>query len=115
MLILTAFWVTFTLTFLERDSDLDANYLDITDMIFDIFFILDIFVNFVSAYYDEKNILITEKKHIYKHYIKGWFIIDALSIIPIFINSVNNLKLFRLLRLPRIYKLQKIIKVTTNS
>lgn len=46
------------------------------DYFVDAMFILDIIVNFFSAYYDSENNLILDNKKIALKYLKGWFIID---------------------------------------
>jgi hypothetical protein len=48
----------------------------------DAFFLLDIFVNFNSAFYDEEYIIVESRKVIAREYLQSWFIIDILSIIP---------------------------------
>lgn len=44
------------------------------------FFMADILINFFSAYYDEDNVLVTNNIYIAKNYLKGWFLIDVLSV-----------------------------------
>ena len=43
---------------------------------------MDIFVSFVSAYYDEDNVLVTNNRYIAVEYFKGWFLIDVVSVVP---------------------------------
>ena len=93
------------------------------ELIIDIIFGADIIVNFLTAYYDEKNILITSPSKIAKKYLKTWFIIDLISMYNFFllincrvpfqmiINSGQYSKSFRLLRLPRLYKLLKVLRL----
>lgn len=90
----------------------------IADTFFDLIFITDIVLNFLTAYEDENGELVTEKKKIFKTYIKSWFIIDLISSIPItlisrFLNDsgLNNMKLIKLSRLPRLYRLLRLIKL----
>ena len=45
----------------------------------DIYFILDIFVNFLSAFYEEPDLragFVTDLKRIAYAYMRGWFVID---------------------------------------
>ena len=51
-------------------------------MIIDCFFVIDIFVIFNSAFYDEETELIEDRKKIAKNYLNGWFTIDLLAIVP---------------------------------
>ena len=53
------------------------------EYIMNIVFGLDILVSLLSAYYDEDNVLVTSNKYIAVEYLKGWFLIDVISVIPI--------------------------------
>lgn len=48
----------------------------------DIMFLIDIFINFNTAYQDEDFITVDDRKSIAKTYLSGWFLMDALSIFP---------------------------------
>ena len=74
-LVFTAIYVPVRLAFLEKVS---ITFL-VFEYIIDAIFILDIFFNFISAYYDEDHNLMTKKKQIAKNYLRGWFIIDLLA------------------------------------
>ena len=100
----------------------------IFDWIINGIFIIDLFVNCFSAYFDQNDNLITDKKvkllqftavkilkqqKIFKEYLKGWFFIDVASIIPFdyFFQSSNQYhQLLRISRLPRLYKLFRVAK-----
>jgi hypothetical protein len=75
------------------------------DYIGDVFFWLDLGLNFVTPYFDD-GFLITDDKRIAQHYLKGYFTIDLLSTIPL--DSVDFV-VWRhaLLRLPRLLRLVK--------
>lgn len=45
-------------------------------------FLIDIFINFLSAFQDDDHVLIDNPKAIACNYATGWFIIDAVSIFP---------------------------------
>jgi len=45
-------------------------------------FAVDIVVNFFSSYFDKEDNLIYDKKTIALNYMKGWFLIDVVSILP---------------------------------
>ena len=49
----------------------------------DLYFLLDLFVNFRTAYFDSNGHIITDNRTIAKRYLKTWFIIDFSSCIPI--------------------------------
>lgn len=56
-------------------------YMDIT---IDFLFIFDVFMNFFTAIEDEDNgELITSRHKIVMAYVKSWFLIDAMSSVPI--------------------------------
>lgn len=89
------------------------------DVVFDLFFLCDLFVNFLSAYEDDHKKIIDEPKRIAKEYLQGWFLIDFVAVLPIsyFLSTDTNSsgngynKLLRLLRLPRLYRLLRLLKL----
>ena len=92
----------------------------ITNYIIDILFFFDIIINFNSVIQDTQFNYISDRKEIAKIYLKGWFIVDVVSIFPFdLIISIlaqdeegavasNN----ELVRIARIGKLYKLIKIT---
>lgn len=98
----------------------------ITNLIIDIFFITDIFVSFFSATENEYNEVTDDRKKIAIEYIKGWFTIDLLSIIPFDLftsggqgSDVNNIvriaKFGRLYKLIKLTKLLRLIRIIKNQ
>jgi hypothetical protein len=85
----------------------------------DIWFILEIILNFFTGYY-EKGILIMERKKIFKNYMKGWFFADLISSIPTsFFDIISedesydvfkSAKLLRILRMAKYARLLRIIR-----
>ena len=51
------------------------------DTIIDVFFLLDILINFNTGYY-KKGVLIMNRKDIIVNYLKTWFILDLLASFP---------------------------------
>ena len=92
--------------------------------IIEAFFIVFIIIQFFHEYQDPTTFLIVKDfKHIALRYIKGWFIIDLLSIIPfqLFIKSTDTnlkyLKMIRFLRLPKFIQtidVQRFDKLATS-
>ena len=85
----------------------------------DALFFIDMFVNFFLGYFDEHGQWEFDNKKIAFHYLKGWFIVDFLSVIPFdFIadtsgsDTVENLKILRLVRLLRLIKLARVIRAS---
>ena len=92
----------------------------------DIFFLIDIILNFRTGYYGLDGILVFSFGPIATRYLKSWFMVDFLSTVPIdlivnyLIDTENasslksfklarTFRLFRLLKLVRLLKLQKIL------
>ena len=55
--------------------------LTLLDRIQVIFFLIDILLNFHTAYYED-GVLIFDRSKVTKHYLKGWFIADLLASLP---------------------------------
>lgn len=49
----------------------------------DILFLIDIFVNFNTAIYDDDMEVIEDRGTIARNYLSGWFIIDLVAILPL--------------------------------
>jgi hypothetical protein len=96
------------------------------DVLVDIYFLIDLLINFRLAYYITNDPLRTgeletDKKAIVHHYLRGWFTIDLLSVLPIkyvYIvaqggtSSVSNVtKTFRLFRLFKMLQVTKIMRI----
>jgi hypothetical protein len=76
-----------------------------------LFLVLDIFLTFLTSYYDEYNQLKTRFKEIAYNYLSGWFFVDLASSVPIdYIlfeiygsASISPNRILRLLRMPRTF------------
>lgn len=85
----------------------------------DVMFGIDIMVNFVSQINNEDGVAVTSRKGIAARYLRGWFLIDLLSTIPVdlFVSifgdgtAAASFKLLRVLRLARLLKLVRLIKL----
>ena len=99
-------------------TPLRATFLDnesvawfIVEGVIDCVFTLDIIFTFFSAYYNKIEELISTHREIACGYLKTWFIIDILSILPLqFIFKSNGNSFGKLARLPRIYQIIKTTK-----
>jgi CRP-like cAMP-binding protein/voltage-gated potassium channel Kch len=104
----------------------------IFDCFTDLLFFIDICLNFNTGYLDEMELLVTDRKLIVAHYLRGWFPIDLVSTVPIdliaegimgsgggsnlaSLKLVRIIRMFRLLKLARLKKLAKIWKKMTQS
>ena len=94
---------------------------EIMNTVTDFLFGIDIIVNFNSVYYDGDMNLINNRLEIAKNYIKGWFAIDCLAIIPfdkILISSTmkgSNANMSNVARLAKIGRLYKLVKPCCSS
>ena len=106
-------------------EDSEETSLEIVDYFTDMLFIVDIFINFLTAYESDDGEIVYHKKKIAKNYLKGWFWIDFISSFPVqFIfmffkntnfnkyTSFNNLiKISKLSKISRLTKLKKLLRV----
>jgi len=53
------------------------------DLVVDVWFVLDIFVNFRTAFRDESDVLTIDSKIIVRRYMRGWFCVDLVSCLPV--------------------------------
>eukprot|EP00350_Pseudokeronopsis_sp_OXSARD2_P013033 CAMPEP_0170567186 /NCGR_PEP_ID=MMETSP0211-20121228/80321_1 /TAXON_ID=311385 /ORGANISM="Pseudokeronopsis sp., Strain OXSARD2" /LENGTH=357 /DNA_ID=CAMNT_0010888575 /DNA_START=782 /DNA_END=1855 /DNA_ORIENTATION=- len=85
----------------------------IFDNLVNLSFLVDIFVNLFSAYHNDDYVLVDNRKVIAMGYIKSWFFIDVLSIIPLseFLDGLGYNRLIRLARVPKLYKLVKMSRL----
>jgi hypothetical protein len=80
-------------------------------------FLIDLVLNFFSAYYDDEDDLIIDRTIIALRYLKSWFFIDFIAIIPFgaIASSTGDMSsLSRLAKLPRLYRLLKMTKYSNS-
>jgi hyperpolarization activated cyclic nucleotide-gated potassium channel 3 len=95
------------------------------DAIIDILVFVDIVINFRAYYFDKRNILVVHRKAIRSKYLRTWFAIDFLAIVPadqvvlIVATSINSdvlkswvstIRLSRLLRIIRLANLNSMLQ-----
>lgn len=112
--------VPYRLVTVSGDDDTEW---EIINNIVDSFFVMDMILNFNTAYFNEDFVLIDDRKEICKHYIKTWFLLDLLAIVPLpqpsavsssysRSNDINSvIRLTRLSRLYRLIKLLRLVKI----
>jgi len=109
----------------------------IVDIVIDVLFFTDIGFNFFTGYYDASGDIELRGRELRIHYLKTWFIVDALSSLPVdyfvraaegnlgcsftsclvpvedlsSIDSTADGRLFRLIRILRMTKLFKLLRV----
>ncbi|KAH7731768.1 Ion transport domain containing protein [Aphelenchoides avenae] len=121
LVIYTAIFTPYVAAFLLRENQGQqakrshfSEPLDIIDLIVDIFFIVDIIINFRTTFVvNENDEVVSHPGKIAVHYFKGWFLIDMIAAVPFDLLLVNTnsdetttliglLKTARLLRLVRV-------------
>ena len=81
LLIWTAVYLPYRLAFIDTAS----LPLFIMECSMDGLFLFDVGLNFLTAFYDESTLLVTDKKAIGLRYLKTWFAIDLISRYSIYI------------------------------
>jgi potassium voltage-gated channel Eag-related subfamily H protein 7 len=84
----------------------------------DLLYVSDLFRQFFLEYEDERtHIMVRDRKNIAVHYLKGWFIIDFVSILPFDLvalvaksETLSKAKALKVIRLLRLLKLVRIVK-----
>eukprot|EP00937_MAST-01D_sp_MAST-1D-sp2_P004838 g4838.t1 len=120
MLLFCATCTPFEVAFLR--SRLDALFF--VNRVVDLFFIVDIGVNFVRAFWDnDAGMWVTSRVRIARNYLRGWFLLDVVSILPIDILSVAmeasesgaGVGQLKILRVIRVFRLAKLLRVARAS
>ena len=109
VLVFSCMTVPYRLALINEDT---LNWMYINGFI-DICFLLDIIVIFNKTIFDENYLLVTNRKIIGNQYMKGWFFIDLVAIIPfdlVFGGSELN-QVVRIARIGRMYKLVKLTRL----
>ena len=112
-LIYTATVMPYLLAFYE---DLSEDWL-IVEMVFDIIFIFDFFMNFSVAYYEKYDLVVNRAKIIRK-YVTGWMMIDLLACFPFSLISLfssgeisDEGKLIKIAKLPRVARIIRVFRL----
>lgn len=83
---------------------------DVVDYVFDFTFLVDIFVNFSSAYYDDDKEVVLDRKLISKRYAKSWFPLDFFATVPWELFAGSGSSSLGVLRLPRVLRIGRLLK-----
>lgn len=114
VLLITCIMTPLSIAFVKdsnKDGDFEWSPVTLVELFFDFNFLIDIFVNFLSCYYHNEVDLIDDPKVIACTYLKGWFLVDFVSILPV--DLIFNIGGFtHMLRVARIGKLGKLVKLT---
>ena len=109
ILIFSAVTTPYRIAFSESD-DLEWTIINYT---VDSSFFIDIIICFMSAFEDENEELVHDRWIITKTYLKSWFFIDVLSILPLseILDTSDFASLARIARLPKLYRLIRMFKL----
>lgn len=112
MLILTCIITPLRLAMVPNAED-ETLFWKIVLYFIDFCFFVDILIIFNTAIYDQYFCFIEDRKAIAKEYIKGWFFIDLVAILPfdLILSASGFNGLFRIARITRLYKLVKLTRL----
>lgn len=79
---LTLLYVCVLMPYSMAFMDDNPAWIDILFYSADILFLIDMFIILVTAYYDEKGIVVQDRKKIAFSYLRFWFWMDLVSIFP---------------------------------
>ncbi|XP_028398501.1 LOW QUALITY PROTEIN: potassium voltage-gated channel subfamily H member 1-like [Dendronephthya gigantea] len=93
----------------------DSVPMTVVDILVDVFFFVDIALNFHTSYVGEDGEVITDLKQIRHYYLKTWFILDLVTSLPygllsfvstdsVFVNLISFFKCIRFLRVGRVFR-----------
>lgn len=114
ILIITCVLTPLRLAFVSETEE-ESMVVLLISYIIDGLFLIDIFVIFSTAYYDEYFQVIDDRAVIAKRYLRGWFLIDVLAIVPfdLILRGGNGSGEFNsMVRFARLGRLYKLIKLT---
>ena len=108
--------IPLTIGFIERDDYQTMYGLVAWDTAVDIFFLLDIIVNFRTAYPLSEGGFEIEPVLVAKRYLRTWFSLDLVATLPIeWIYPQINISAAKIVRLLRLGRLSKNVKVLQRS
>ena len=79
ILFFTAFVTPYRNAFVDYDN---LGWITV-NLFLDAGFFVDIVLNFYMAYYDDTDDIVDDRKKIAKRYLRSWFLLDMVSVLPI--------------------------------
>lgn len=80
----------------------------IVSIALDSIFMIDIVLNFFSAYFNDEEKLVYNKQQLSCNYLKTWFIIDIISAAPFYL--IHEHGIFNFFKFLRVVRIGRIIK-----
>ncbi len=79
LIVWSSIYTPFRVSFVEEEQI----GLIVVETIVDLFFLVDICLTFFSAYYDSHDVLVAKKSQIICNYMKFWFVVDVIAVVPV--------------------------------
>lgn len=102
--------------FFQHDNYDHHNYkMFVITTVFEAFIGMNILINFFLTYTDERTQKkVTKPRKLYRHYLKGNFVLDFIPLIPLQLIQLKNNRhtLFYLIKLIRLYNCYKLFNVS---
>uniref|UniRef100_H2Z0V3 Cyclic nucleotide-binding domain-containing protein n=1 Tax=Ciona savignyi TaxID=51511 RepID=H2Z0V3_CIOSA len=127
LVIYTAIFTPFTAAFLRHEVKPEAEVpqqgynftepLNVIEFLVDIFFVIDILINFRTTYVNKNDEVVSKPGKIAIHYFKGWFLIDLVAAVPFDLlvanpSSLDVVSIILYLYLNNLYHITKISQTT---
>ena len=114
LMLVLGIWTSYSIPYRASFSTHSSGIEAWSELSIDVVFCLDVFLNFITAYYESEGILQTNPRAIAHHYVRGWFFLDLVSSIPLsgfssafsptLVRVFLALKFVKLLRLVRLMR-----------
>ena len=106
----------FSTPYIIAFGDVDGNDVSVKifENIIDALFFIDVIIIFNTAFYTENFDMVDTRREIALNYMRGWFTVDILAIVPFdYILAIGNfdVKMVRVVRVGRLYKLVKLTRL----
>ena len=109
LVLYNAFALPYRLAF---DRNHDINALTTLDTLSDVFFWIDMLLNFFIAFRDPWGVLVTNRRKIAFNYLQGWFWIDFPACFPFeLLSSSDDISITSALKMARLLRVSKIARV----
>lgn len=112
-LLVMCIFTPLSIAFTQEREDVFSTQ-NIIHLAMDFVFFLDIFVVFFSALHDADFKIIDDFREIASQYMKGWFLIDIVAIIPYdhMVSTDTNISGISMVRIVKLGRISKILKLT---
>nr|CCA18677.1 DEAD/DEAH box RNA helicase putative [Albugo laibachii Nc14] len=130
LLLYLGFSIPYELTFVTQDNLMSTSATHTGELLTEIFFVLDLVLSARTAYFDVNGDIVTHNCSVLIYYLKSWFWIDFLSVLPLAhiisailqtytisttIQFVRGIRLFKLIRLLKLMRGRNQIQMMTMS